>query len=175
MINKQTPILLIFALSFTITSCSTTGGSSSYSRTHKGTSKKSSVPKVPPKVMPGGSGDNWRYLGSSDDRLITSEINESSITSGKINKFQDRKTVVDQNKFNYQNLTPKYKYNLSWWRIDCSQKQYLIDSSSIYDVYGNLIKNYSFSGSNWSEISNASIAEQQYNYICKGIGRNIGY
>ena len=109
MINKQTPILLIFALSFTINSCSTTGGSSSYSRTHKSTSKKSSIPKVPPKVMPGGSGDNWRYLGSSDDRLITSEINESSITSGKINKFQDRKTVVDQNKFNYQNLTPKYK------------------------------------------------------------------
>lgn len=168
---KNLLVLPIIALT---TACSTMDSSSAYSRSHKSANKKSSVPKVPPKVVPGGTGDNWRYLGNSEDGLITSEINESSISNGSVNKFQDRKTIVDQTKFNYQNLTPKYKYNLSWWRIDCAQKQYIIDSSSIYDVYGNLIKNYYFS-SDWSSINSGSIVDKQYNYICKGDGRNIGY
>ena len=69
-----------------------------------------------------------------------------------------------------------YKYNLSWWKLSCTQKQFIITASSIYDVYGNLIKNYAFDDNEqWSSVTAGSIAEQQYNYICKGLNRTLGY
>lgn len=140
-------------------------------------SRKSTIPKVPPRVIPGGSGDNWRYLGTTQNNTISDEINESSIqlSNKQVNRYQDRKTIINTSTFNYNGLTPKYKYNLSWWKIDCNQKQYLIDSSSIYDEYGKLLKNYSLDSAAWSPITGDSIAEQQYNYVCKGINRTVGY
>lgn len=171
--------LAICLSTLSLLACSTTssgnsGGSSSKS-SYKST-KKSSMPKVPQKNLPGGNGDNWRYLGTTDDNLLALEINDTSITSSNsINKFQDRKTVITPNKYNYQSL-PNYKYSLSWWQLNCSQKQFMITSSSVYDTYGNLLKNYSFSNNQqWSSVTNGSIAEQQYNYVCKGINRNLGY
>ena len=172
--NFKQLILGICTLSL-IACSSSSNGTNSYLKSYKNT-KKNSLPKVPPKKLPGGSGSNWRYLGSTDDNLLAIEINESSIRStNKIYSFQDRKTVVTPNKYNYQGM-PSYKYNLSWWKLSCTQKQFIITASSIYDVYGNLIKNYAFDDNEqWSSVTAGSIAEQQYNYICKGLNRTLGY
>lgn len=177
--SNRTMIACLSALS--LLACSTssgnTGGSSrSSSRSNYQSTKKSSMPKVPQKKLPGGNGDNWRYLGTTSDNLLALEINDSSIAnSNDINKFQDRKTVITPSKYNYQG-TPNYKYSLSWWQLNCSQKQFMITSSSVYDTYGNLLKNYSFSDNQqWSTVTSGSIAEQQYNYVCKGLNRTLGY
>lgn len=166
--------LLLFACSST-TSTGNNNGTSAYAKSYKST-KKTNMPKVPQKKLPGGNGDNWRYLGTTNDNLLALEINDTSITSSNsINKFQDRKTVIAPNKYNYQGQ-PNYKYSLSWWQLNCSQKQFMVTSSSIYDTYGNLLKNYSFSGNQqWSSVIDGSIAEQQYNYVCKGLNRTLGY
>ncbi len=177
-LSQRIVSLLLLSVLFTGCAFSSTG-----SKSRKSSYKKSSMPKVPPKQVPGGTGDNWRYLGTSQDKMIALEINESSISktqspaSGSYNIFQDRKTVIDPSKFNYQGLTPSYKYSLSWWQMDCSSKRYSISSTSIYDVLGNLIKTYPFNNTtpNWSNIDSGSLAELQYNYICLGINRSIGY
>lgn len=166
---------LILSLTATLmTGCATNTNASSKSRysTHK-----SPMPKVPPRIVPGGSGDNWRYLGTTQHNTISDEINESSIqlVNGSINRYQDRKTIIDTNNFSYSGLTPKYKFSLSWWKMDCSQKQYLIDSSAIYDEYGKPLKNYRLDSSTWSPVSSGTLAELQYNYICLGTNRGIGY
>lgn len=174
--NKYLKNLITPTISLLLISCASQSSSNTYSKNHKST-QKSSLPKVPAKVLPGGSGDNWRYLATSDDNQIAIEINDSSISkNSSINKFQDRKTIINPAKFNYQNFTPNYKYSLSWWQLNCDQKQIIINSTSIYDEFGKLIKNYSFNSNNvWSNISSDSIAEQQYNYICNGTKRNLGY
>ncbi len=168
--------LLLSLISVLMTGCATNTNASSKSRY---SSRKSPVPKVPPRIIPGGSGDNWRYLGTTQNNTISDEINESSIqlSDGQknISRYQDRKTIIDTNNFSYNGLTPKYKFSLSWWKMDCSQKQYLIDSSSIYDEYGKPLKSYRLDSSNWSPVNSGSLAELQYNYICLGTNRGIGY
>lgn len=169
-------IFIIVTISTCLISCSSQSSSGAYSKNYKN-SKKSSLPKVPPKIMPGGSGDNWRYLATTSDNQIAIEINDASISNNNsINKFQDRKTIINPTNFDYQSLTPKYKYSLSWWQMNCNQKQTLITATNIYDEYGKLLKSYSFDdNSGWTNIDRGSIAEQQYNYICNGVYRNLGY
>lgn len=160
-----------------LASCSS-NSSPTYSKSYKSsTSKtKSSIPKVPAKIIPGGNGDNWRYLGATSNTAIRVEINESSITpqSAKQYKYQDRKTIVNPSNFAYQN-TPSYYYSLSWWLMDCNSQQYIVNSTALYDVYGKPIKNYNFTDQNYSPVTKGSIAEQQYNYICNNSNRNVGY
>lgn len=153
-----------------------TNSSSSYKKSKS--KSKNTLPRVPAKSLPGGSGDNWRYLGSSQNGQLAIEINESSIkTINEMNNFQDRKTVVEPAKFNYQGLTARYKYSLSWWQLDCNQRQYSIRSTDLYDAYGKLVKSYTFSGadSDAAAIASGSIAELQYNYLCIGSNRSVGY
>lgn len=175
---KNPKKILIAILSLVIIiSCSSTKASYSANKPSRSSGTKSKFPKVPPKQVPGGIGDNWRYLGLTSDKLIAIEINESSIkNNGLSTNFQDRKTIIEPKKFNYK-TTPEYKYSLSWWQIDCSKQLYSINSTSIYDLYGNLIKSYSFGKQNIasSAIPQDSIANEQYQYICKGINRGLGY
>lgn len=179
-LTNSNKTLAICLSTLSLFACSTTssgnGNTSSSSKSNYKSTKKSSMPKVPQKKLPGGNGDNWRYLGTTNDNLLALEINDTSISSSNsINKFQDRKTVITPSKYNYQG-TPNYKYSLSWWQLNCSQKQFMITSSSVYDTYGNLLKNYSFSNNQqWSSVTDGSIAEQQYNYVCKGMNRTLGY
>ena len=158
--------------------CATaTNSKNSSSRSKK--APKSAMPKVPPRIMPGGNGDNWRYLGTTSAPEMADEINESSIKvinpSAQINSFQDRKTIVDTTKFDYQGISPAFKYSLSWWKIDCLEKQYLIDSSITYDEYGKQLKKYNINSNQWSPVSNDSLAKLQYNYVCLGVNRTLGY
>lgn len=140
-------------------------------------STKNSLPRVPPRNIPGGVGDNWRYLGTTISNSVAIEINESSINKSPSNKYkyQDRKTVIEAGKFAYGSM-PSYQYSLSNWLMDCDNKVFKINSTSIYDGYGKLIKSYSFDDNILSSaISHGSIAEKQYNYICNSYGRSIGY
>lgn len=174
-------ILLALSSGLALAGCGIFGSST---KSHN----RARLPKVPPKEIPGGAGDNWRYLGTSSNKLITIEINESSLiksvgnAQGNVSKFQDRKTIIDPAQFSYQGLSPSYKYSLSWWLMDCDYKRYNITSTSIYDINGKLIKTYNFDNSSstdleskWTTIDNGSLAELQYKYACLGINRNIGY
>lgn len=177
MVTKNFPqyITLILAISI-MSACSS--NKSPYSKSYTGSSGKSknSLPKVPARIVPGGSGDNWRYLGVTGNSALAIEINESSINkqSGNIYKYQDRKTVVNPANFAY-NGTPNYYYSLSWWKINCDTKQYLTLETALYDGYGKSIKNYSFSNNSFANVASGSVAETQYNYVCNNVYRNVGY
>ncbi|TXI94249.1 MAG: hypothetical protein E6Q33_00245 [Neisseriales bacterium] len=162
-------ISILIIVSLGLSNCAT-NSSKSYKP------KKSTIPKVPAKQIPGGTTDNWRYLGTSQDGQIAVEISESSIskTANSV-KFQDRKTLTNTQKNSTSGTIGNYKYSLSWWNMDCSNKQYYINNTAIYDDYGKLLKNYNFSSTQAITISGGSIAELQYNYVCQGINRQIGY
>lgn len=162
-------ISILIIMSLGLSNCATNS-----SKSYK--TKKSTIPKVPAKQIPGGTTDNWRYLGTSQDGQIAVEISESSIskTANSV-KFQDRKTLTNTQKNSTSGAIGNYKYSLSWWNMDCSSKQYYINNTAIYDDYGKLLKNYNFSSTQAITISGGSIAELQYNYVCQGINRQIGY
>ncbi len=167
--NKQIKSLLFSSLIVSIL-CNCGTSPSGKSRT------KSKIPKVPAKQLPGGTTDNWRYLGTSQDGQIAVEISESSIIkSDNKAKFQDRKTIINSAVLGSQNPMGNYKYSLSWWNMDCTSKQYYISNTVIYDTYGKLIKAYNFSSTQAIAISSGSIAELQYNYVCQGVNRQLGY
>lgn len=155
--------------------------SSPYSRSYSSSTTtpnktKSYLPKVPPRVMPGGVGDNWRYLGKTDNGSIGIEINNDSITAQDNNqyKFQDRKTVLNPSSFSYNGM-PIYSYSLSWWSMDCSARQYQINSTALYDAYGKPINSYNFNQAQSSIVTSGSISEAQYNYVCNNSKKNVGY
>lgn len=141
---------------------------------------KARIPKVPTKKLPGGSTDNWRYLGINKDGTFAVEINDSSITTiagrSGIRKFQDRKTIVNPVKFNYP-TNKKYKYSLSWWKIDCTEQKISITETELYNDLGISIQNDSFSQANapWKYIEKNSIAQLQYDYVCLNVNRHLGY
>lgn len=163
-------ISILIIVSLGLSNCATNSSKKSYKP------KKSTIPKVPAKQIPGGTTDNWRYLGTSQDGQIAVEISESSIskTANSV-KFQDRKTLTNTQKNSTSGTIGNYKYSLSWWNMDCSSKQYYINNTAIYDDYGKLLKNYNFSSTQAITISGGSIAELQYNYVCQGVNRQIGY
>lgn len=169
--------LITFTSCTIIVACSSP--STPYSRSYNSTTTtktKSSLPKVPPRIMPGGDGDNWRYLGRSNNGTIGVEINNDSISSQDNNqyKFQDRKTIVNPSGYAY-NGTPSYRYSLSWWSLNCSTRQYQITSTALYDNYGKPVTSYNFDQTQSSTASSGSIAEAQYNYVCNNIKKNVGY
>lgn len=168
---------LIVVAICTISACSS-NRSPNYTKSYSGTSSKSktSIPKVPTRLMPGGSGDNWRYLGATENGNLAIEINESSIANQQSNsyKYQDRKTIIEPSNFPFNGL-PNYRYSLSWWIMNCDSQQYKITSTSLFDSYGKPIKNYYFDQSNYSNVTKGTISEKQYNYICNNNYRNIGY
>ena len=143
--------------------------------------KTGKVPKVTTVTPPGGNGKNWRYLDLSDDKQLVSEINDSSITQTNkplIYNYQDRKTVVDPNKFTaYVNGQPHYKYLLANWQMDCNSKQYIIVNAVLYNTSAAEQMHYDYSTDNsvkWVKIGSGSIAELQYKYICLNQKRNLG-
>lgn len=149
------------------------------------TQKKSgngAVPRVTTVAAPGGTDKNWRYLGLSDDSQLIVEINDTTITptnKALIYNYQDRKTVVNPNKFTaYTNGQPHYKYLISNWQMDCNIKQYLIINSTLYSPLAVEQLRYDYSTDNsvkWIKIGSGSLAELQYNYICLNQKRNLGY
>lgn len=168
--------LIVIAV-FGMSACSS-NRSPNYTKSYSGTSSKSktSIPKVPARVMPGGDSDNWRYLGTTENGNLAIDINESSISNQQANtyKYQDRKTVVNPSNFAFNGL-PNYRYSLSWWIMNCDSQQYTITSTSLFDAYGKPIKSYYFDQSKYSNVTRGTISEKQYNYICNNNYRNIGY
>ncbi len=155
-------------------SCST--NSPSKNKSSKSNSK-SKIPKVPARSMPGGNEDNWRYLGLSNDGTFGTEINDASIKQIDDNQYsyQERKTIIDTIQYSYQMNTPKYVYSLSAWQMNCKNQSYKISSTTLYDQLGKQIKEITLYSDKELSIRKNSISWQEYNYICNGVGRNIGY
>ncbi len=161
--------------------CLLNSGCSTSPSSNKGTSKnhstKNSLPKVPAKQLPGGNGDNWRYLGTSAELAISVEINEASIIhNAELYTFAERKTIVNPQKFNYPDLAQRYKYSISWWKLNCGKHQYQISSNATYNELGVILTQYTFpSDITPSLIVAGSIADMEYQYLCNGLKRNLGY
>lgn len=173
---KSKKYILITFVTFTIISCSTS--SNNKSKATSSYNSKSKIPRVPTRVLPGGNSDDWRYLGLSSDGSFGTEINNASISSISYSKysFQERKTIMDTNKYPYyQQNNPKYTYSISNWQINCNSKSYSIKSVTLYDQLGKQIKDTILYSDKETQINNGSIAWQEYNYICNNVGRNIGY
>lgn len=141
---------------------------------------RSPLPKTPRFALPGGNSENWRYLGTTDDNQIADEIDYTSIESVIINtyKYQDRKTIISPNTFTYASGQPQYKFAIGSWMINCVKEQYLLTQTTIYDTYGNLIKQYDYTNDNdvkWLKFGHGSIAYMQYNFICLNQNKNLGY
>lgn len=172
---QNTQFIIIAFLAINSISCSTSN-TKKYNKSPTTTSSKSKIPRVPAKILPGGTGDNWRYIGISKDGLIGTEIDNSSIIAISNNqyKFQERKTIMDTNKMSYPSGMPKYMYSISNGKIDCNSKQYILNSTTLYDRLGKLIRTTQLDNQ-YTNIVSKSSAEQEYNFICNGLNRNIGY
>ena len=154
-------------------------GCSSPSKDYKTTKNK--IPKIPKFVLPGDNSEKWRYLGTTEENQISSEIDSSSIKLDKNNifVFNDRKTIINPNKFFYSKTTQTpYKFSIGYWAIDCTNKQYILTKITTYDTYGRSIKTFDYSNDNnikWLAIGENTIANMQYNYICLKQNNNLGY
>jgi hypothetical protein len=139
------------------------------------------IPTTPQAQIPGTTNDNWRYLGTTADGQLIIEINESSITGTstlQVYSFNERKTIVDPRTFSYGVNMPRYKYMLSNWQMNCSTLQYIIIAATVYDQYGKKLQGYDYSHDNsvrWLQFGTGSIAQMEYNFICLGQNRNLGY
>ena len=166
-------IIISVVSSLFITSCS------SVKKSNSSTIKSSSssiVPSVAKKTLPGGDSDDWRYLGTNAQLVI--EISESSIEPNKTPKtykFVDRKRIIDTDKFKFIDNKQKFKYILSTWIINCDAKQYQSINASIYNDLGVKMKDISYRNNLWYPIKADTVSQMQYNYVCLGINRNLGY
>jgi hypothetical protein len=140
------------------------------------------LPRVPSLTLPGGKGDNWRYLGTTLNNEIISEINESSIKNVYSNEslysFQDRKTIINPNNFTYPENQPHYKYILGEWQLNCLDQTYIISSATIFNENGIKIASFDYSHDSnirWIKFGKSSIGELQYNYVCLNKNRELGY
>lgn len=175
-IMKQNCLYLL-VLTVTLNSCAWMSSS-----TNK--SAKSSLPKTPQIQKPGGTGDNWRYLGTTDDGVLVDEIDSKSINSGvssqntQVFNFQDRKTVVLPNKFAYPSNQPRFKYLISTWQMDCNSKQYLLNTATLFNESGVKLTHYNYANDSdvkWLKLGSGSFADMQYSFICLNTNRNLGY
>lgn len=143
---------------------------------------KQALPKAPANVVPEGSGDNWRYIGTTNDGFLAIEINNNSIIPSKntseVFSFEDRKTVIDQSQFTYPNGQPHFKYLLNSWQMDCQNKKYILSNAKMYNQTGTLLGSYDYANNDnvkWLGFGTDSIAELEYKFICLNQNRNLGY
>ena len=165
--------IYVIVISVFISGCSNVSKPVSKSSSNSPINK---IPKVPQKILPGGDSDDWRYLGSNSQ--LVAEISESSISlmkESQVYTFVDRKRVIDPDNFAYTDNVIKYKYILSSWLINCNTKQYKAISASTYSVLGNKIRPIEYKNDSWHPVIENTISQIQYNYICLGINRNLGY
>jgi hypothetical protein len=166
------PSLLLF---FGLSSCAF------FSSSNKTVPKKP-LPKVPTNVVPDGNGDNWRYIGTTNDGILIVEIDNNSIFSIKkpaeVFNFKDRKTIIDSSQFVYPSGQPHFKYLINSWQMDCQNKKYLLTHASMYNQLGKLVGNYNYTNNDnvkWLSFGSDSIAELEYKFICLNQNRNLGY
>lgn len=145
---------------------------------------KTSIPKTTQIQKPGGTGVNWRYLGTTDDGVLIDEININSISSSvnaqniQVFNFEDRKTVISPNQFAYPANQPRFKYLLSSWQMNCNTKEYLLTNTTLYNESGIKLIRYNYANDNnvkWLKLGSGSFAEMQFNFICLNVNRNLGY
>ena len=181
-INSISLLLYSLTLNFlALNGCAFFGGGSGSKTASSG---KVTVPKVPAVAKPGGESSSWRYLGTTNDGQLIDEINDNSISSGVSSKntqvynFQDRKTVVNPNKFAYPTDQAHFKFLLSHWQMDCNSKEYLLNDATLYNESGVKISTNSYTSDNsvtWLKLGSGTFAEMQYAYICQNKNRNLGY
>ncbi len=176
--KKNLCIILVFNV--IVSGCAWFGGNNTSSRKLT----KTNIPKIPQSQKPGGIGDNWRYIGTTNDNSMIDEINVNSISSGvssdnaQIFNFEDRKTVTAPNKFAYPTNEPRFKYLISSWQINCSTQEYLMRTTTLYNDTGTKLTAYDYTNNSnikWLKLGNGSFAQMQYNFICLNINRDLGY
>lgn len=165
-----------FLLFFILSNCAFFSSSS----TKKSNNKP--FPRSPNTVVPDGSGDNWRYIGTTNDGTLVVEINNNSITNTKdtseIFNFEDRKMVVDPAQFIYPSGQPHFKYLINSWQMDCQNKKYILMSASMYNQAATLLGKYNYANNDdvkWLNFGSGSIAELEYKFVCLNQNRNLGY
>lgn len=158
---------ICYLLLIALTGCSSFGGSGG-------------LPRTPQAQLPGGKGDNWRYIGTTNDGQLIIEVNNDSIKSAspQVYSFQERKTVKDIAQFQYLNNQTPYKYILSNWIMDCNNKQYILSDVSIFNELGSQIEKINYTNNTnikWLKFGSGTIAELEYNYICLNKNKQLGY
>lgn len=143
---------------------------------------KKPLPKAPANVVPEGSGDNWRYVGTTNDGTLIIEINNNSIialkNAAEVFNFSDRKTITDPTQFIYSGDQPHFKYLINSWQMDCRNKKYLLTGAKMYNQAAKLLGNYNYTNNDnvkWLSFGSGSIAELEYKFICLNQNRNLGY
>ncbi|MBP9743277.1 MAG: hypothetical protein KBD37_07965 [Burkholderiales bacterium] len=167
---------IIFLIS--LTGCAWFGGSSTSNK-----SGKTKIPKTAAIQKPGGSGSNWRYLGTTDDGVLVDEVDINSISKNvnngtTLSSYQDRKTVILPNKFAYPSNQPHFKYLISTWQMNCDSKEYLLNTVTLYNESGVKLIHYNYANDSdvkWLRLGDGSFANMQYNFICLNNNRNLGY
>jgi hypothetical protein len=172
-------LLLLYLLGLILTNCAWFGGSWN----NNSSSKKVKLPSANLSKAPGGVGADWRYMGITKDNQITDEIDANSIENVNINSmpnfiYRDRKTIVNPLQYNYPPEQPQFKYLISSWQMNCKTKQYLLNSTTLFNAKGQQISQNSYINNvnvNWLQIDANSFAQLQFNFVCLNQNRNLGY
>ena len=158
------------------------GSCAFFSSSPNKSAQRTPLPKAPANIIPEGSGDNWRYIGTTNDGMLVIEINNNSIVPLKnpseIFAFVDRKTVAEPAQFIYPNSQPHFKYLINSWQMDCQNKKYILTNAKMYNQAAKLLGNYNYTNNNnvkWLNFGAGSIAELEYKFICLNQNRNLGY
>lgn len=153
-----------------------------FSSNHGTSHKKTSLPRAPTIRIPEGSGDNWRYIGTTTDGLIIIELNNNSIqalkNSNEIFNFEDRKTVVEPTQYTYAAGQPHFKYIINTWQIDCQNKKYLLLTANMFNQAAVSIGKFDYTNNSdvkWLNFGEGSIADLEYKFVCLNQNRNLGY
>ena len=129
---------------------------------------------------PGGTGNNWRYLGSTKNGLLVDEIDAQSISlqngGNKIYTYKDRKTVIYPNLFTYPSSQPRFKFLISTWQINCESKQYNLKETVLYNESSQKITSYNYYNQpKWQNINDKSFSNLQFGFVCLNINKSLGY
>ena len=152
-----------------------------YSRKSTTAADKVQLPKIPLKPYQPGLDTVWHYIGKSQDSKLIAEIdtgNISKTSNPKVYQFRDRKTITDPKSFDFGSIQPKFKYVISHWQINCESRQYVVLNATTYDAKGIQLTTVNYANNpaiKWLKIGNNSIANSQYDFICKNKDRNLSY
>lgn len=110
---------------------------------------------------------SWQDIGTSPNGNVGHAIDTASIRSqNHTATFRERITVRDPAKEHYIN-TPRYKYSLNEWQMDCRARTYRLLSVQMFDAGGNLLAAHRYTNLRAQPVVKGSASGNQFEKVCR--------
>lgn len=111
---------------------------------------------------------DWHNLGVSPNGNILNEIDKLSVRrQGSVVTFRDKKTIFNMKKENFLS-TPRHKYSINTWQIDCASRTFRLTSVTLFDENSRLVASYLYNDSQIKPmpVVQNSASYQQMLFVC---------